>query len=359
MSLFLSLTGFILVVVGAVWGDSRARRFSLIMVVLLLLLALGAHTPLFRVLYDWVPGFNKFRGNSKFIFLASLFLALLAGLGFDELVRGRRLPRPFLGALALFGLLLLGAAVVARPSSPSAPAARLCQSVLLAVRSTGETYLPRDTCHDPAFVLGAARLACQSLFIAGATITIVALLLWWLRRWRPALGLLLALAVVELFVFARLSLDHFDLEETVNPAIKRFLEQHPGDFRIANLDTPNTALSLCAQDVWGYEPGVVLRYAQLLAFARGLRPDQAVLLTALDNAFRLDHPLLNMLRCRFVFTLENGQLAIHERTNYLPHVLLVQRCRVLSNQDQIFSTLTNAAFNPSQEIILETPPDPP
>ena len=45
------------------------------MVLLLLVLALGAHTPLFKFLYAWVPGFNRFRGNSKFLFLASLFLA--------------------------------------------------------------------------------------------------------------------------------------------------------------------------------------------------------------------------------------------------------------------------------------------
>ena len=84
MSLFISLTGLIMGMVGVVWGGSLGRRFSAIMVLLLLLLALGSHTPLFRVLYDWAPGFNRFRGNSKFIFLASLFLALLAGIGFDE-----------------------------------------------------------------------------------------------------------------------------------------------------------------------------------------------------------------------------------------------------------------------------------
>ena len=359
MSLFVSLTGCILVIVGAFWGDSRARRFSLIMVGLLFLLALGAHTPLFRLLYAWVPGFNKFRGNSKFIFLVSLFLALLAGLGFDELVRGRRLPRPFLGAMAAIGLFLLGAAVVAYPAGLSTPAADWWQSVLVAVANTKESYLPANTYGNPAFILGAARLASRSLFIAGSTIIIVALLLWRLRKWRPALALLLVLAVAELFVFARLSLDYFDLDQaTVDPAMKQFLQRRSEDYRIANLDYPNAALSLRVQELWGYEPGVVLRYAQLLAFVRGLHPDQAVLLTTSDNPFRLDHPLLSMLRCRFLFIPEKGILAIHERTNYLPHVLLVQRCRVLTDRDQIFSAVTNAAFDPSQEVILETAPDP-
>ena len=359
MSLFISVTGLVLGIVGAVWGDARSRRWSLTMIACMLLLALGAHTPIFHVLYDWVPGFNKFRGNSKFIFLASLFLALLAGLGCDALGRGRRLPRSFLGGVALIGLVLLGAGVLTRPAGAAAATATgFWPSVLAAVEGTGETYLPEDTYQNQAFVLGASRLASQSLIIGGATIVLVVILLASARKWRPAVALLLGLALVELFVFARRSLDHFDLREAVDPAIRSFLEQHPGDYRIANLYYPNSALSLHAQDVWGYEPGVVLRYAQLLAYARDLAPDQAVLLTTLDNVFSLKHPLLSLLRCRFLFAAQDGQLAVYERTNYLPHVLLVQRCRVLATRDQIFATLTNAAFDPKQEVILETPPEP-
>ncbi|HLE17930.1 MAG TPA: hypothetical protein VI728_06565, partial [Syntrophales bacterium] len=83
MSLFFGITGFGLAIYGAFCGDSKIRRFSITMIIILLILALGAHTPLFRILYDWFPGFDKFRGTSKFIFPASLFLAMLAGLGLD------------------------------------------------------------------------------------------------------------------------------------------------------------------------------------------------------------------------------------------------------------------------------------
>ncbi|MEI8040593.1 MAG: tetratricopeptide repeat protein [Verrucomicrobiota bacterium] len=358
MSLFISLSGLVLAVVGAIWGDRRTGRSSMVMVLLLLLLALGAYTPLFKLLYAWVPGFNKFRGNSKFIFLASLFLALLAGLGLDELIRGRRLPRAFLMTVAIISLLSFSGAVIAYSSTFTTPAGKLWQSILAAVESAGESYLPGAVYHDPAFVLGAARLAARSLLIAAGTLLIVVGLLWWQRKSRAAVGLLLLLAVVELLAFGRLSLDHFDLQESVNPAIKAFLAEHPGDYRIANLDYPNTALSFCAQDVWGYEPGIVLRYAQLLAFAQGLPADEAVKLTTTHNVFWPDHPLLEMLRCRFLFHEQGGKLAVYERTNYLPHVLLVQRCRILKDRDQILSTLTNADFNPRSEIILEIAPDP-
>ena len=79
MSLFIGCGGLVLAVLGAVRGERHLRRFSVVMAGLMLLLALGRYTPLFKLLYQWVPGFNQFRGNSKFIFLVSLFLALLAG----------------------------------------------------------------------------------------------------------------------------------------------------------------------------------------------------------------------------------------------------------------------------------------
>ena len=53
--------------------------------------ALGGHTPLFRWLYLYAPGFNKFRGWSKFTFPAILFLIMLAAVGFDRMLR-RGLP---------------------------------------------------------------------------------------------------------------------------------------------------------------------------------------------------------------------------------------------------------------------------
>ncbi len=355
MSLFMGVSGFVLAVLGAAWGSGRTRRFSVAMIILLLLLALGAHTPLFHVLYLHVPGFDKFRGNSKFIFLASLFLALLAGIGFDELLRGRRLRNSIVVSIFFFGLLLIGAGVL---TYPIAPASTMWKSIMVAIGKGGESYVRPEAYEHLPFLFDAGRMASASLAVGGATLAVICLMLWLTGRWRFAPHGLLGLAVVELFAFARLSLDHFPLEQAVNPAITAFLGEHPGDYRIANLDNPNTALSMRAQDVWGYEPGVVLRYAQIIAAIRGLPPEQAVLLTTLDDAFRPDNPLVRLLRCRFLFAGNRERMEISENKNYLPHVLLVPRCRILDDRTQIFSRLVDPAFDPSREVILETPPEP-
>jgi len=355
MSLFIGVSGFVLAIAGVALGERRGRRFSVAMVVLLLLLALGGHTPLFKLLYHWVPGFNQFRGNSKFIFLASLFLALLAGIGFNELLKGRSTPRFLIAVTTAAGLLALAAAVVLHQSSLNAVASGWWRSVMLAMRNTNEFYsLAQEKYEDPAFVLQAARLASQSLFIGGATMALVTFLLANVRKHRLAAWLLLALAVAELFFFARKSLDRFDLAQAVHPEVKRHLETVPGDYRIWMFPYADMALSWGAQDIWGSDPGITLRYARLLALTQKEDPDQVTQELQISQP----HPLFLMLRLRFMLVPQNNQLTFYDNTNGLPRVLLVQRSRVLSRREEIFSALTNAAFDPREEVILETAPPP-
>src|SRR5262249_58933161 len=82
---------------------------EVVLLLVLLLLALGSHTPLFRILYDWVPGFAKFRGMSKFTWQAELFLVMLAASGFDRLLRERHADGRFVaGVFVAVGILLAG-----------------------------------------------------------------------------------------------------------------------------------------------------------------------------------------------------------------------------------------------------------
>src|ERR1051326_8703606 len=69
-------------------------------------------------------------------------------------------------------------------------------------------------------------------------------------------------------------------------------------------------------------------------------------------------PAFSMLRCRFVFPSGAGARFYETTTPPLPRALLVERCRVLTNQDLILSALTSADFNPREVVILESPPDP-
>jgi hypothetical protein len=308
------------------------------------------------LLYYCAPGFDKFRGSAKFLFLASLFVALLAGIGLDRSLKGLRVPGVLSAGAAGMAVLLSVAALWLQESSAAGVSSEGASwhKILLAVRGTGEAMLPEAVYKDPTFVLKASEGAARSLWTGAVSFATLAALLF-LARIRPrTVPLLVVLAVVELFWFAHSSLDTCALSETVDSGMRQFLKEHPGDHRIINVANPNTAMILGAQNIWGYDPGVVRRYAELIHFTQGKDPEQATYSTVVSQY----HPLYAMLRCRFQFALAMGRVVIYEATNAMPRLQLVSRFRVIPRRDDIFAALTNAAFNPREEVILETAPKP-
>jgi hypothetical protein len=79
MSLFIGAVGPLLIAIALCDNGPKRRGVMLDLVIagLLLVLALGIHTPVFDLLYGFAPGFGHFRGWSKFIFPATLFLVLV------------------------------------------------------------------------------------------------------------------------------------------------------------------------------------------------------------------------------------------------------------------------------------------
>ncbi len=82
---FLPLTALALAVVGAwLWRRDRAARPWVILVIIAFVLALGRFTPLYHLL-GRLPGFDLFRAPSRWLAVAALGLALLAGYGWQRL----------------------------------------------------------------------------------------------------------------------------------------------------------------------------------------------------------------------------------------------------------------------------------
>jgi hypothetical protein len=352
MSLFIGVTGLVLAIVGTLWGESRGRRSSLALIALLVVLALGNHTPLFALLYDWLPGFDHFRGHSKAMALASLFAAMLAGSGCNELLNGRRLPISFAVGVAAAAVALFLAAWLVLVSAGEPLTGSRWHALMLAVRDSGESYLPPVAYDDPELVLRAGRTAARSLLIAAVTAAIVALVLVGRRAYPAAVWLLPALLVAELFVFARGTLDSFDPAQANVSAATRYLESHPGDYRIHDHGVPNAALRSGAFELWGDDPGATLRYAQLVALTQAVPPDEATQYVS----FSRDHALLGMLRRRAIFSADGGPAPASESLDALPHVLVVPRYRVVTDRDQLFAALDSPTFNPRDEVLLESPP---
>jgi hypothetical protein len=350
MSLFIGVTGCVLAVYAAALGRRQRTWPLLAALALTLLLALGKHTPLFELLYRCAPGFNKFRGVSKFIFPASLFLVMLAATGLDELFQARRAPRRFTFAVGALALALGVAGVWVKTASPQAWSA-----VILTVCRTGESYVRPEALTNLPLLLGTQRTAAVSLLTGALVAALAAGLLELLGFWRGTVWALLAVGVLEVFIFARGAIVSFNPETITPPDVRRFYKEQLDGCRVLNTYNSNVSILLAASDLWGYDPFVVRRYAEFMTWSQGDNPDEATI----HVTFKTLDPLYALLRLRYGLFFRDQNLSVVDApAKPLPHVSLVSRYRVLPGRDAIFAAMRAEDFDPWREVLLEREPDP-
>lgn len=352
MSVFMGVTGFVLAIYGAVKGDARRRSFCATMAVILFIFALGKHTPLFDFLYRWVPEFDKFRGNSKFALPASVFMILLAGIGYDRL-KSRRPDGWWLPGLACAGGLLLACLAVVLNLQAGRPDG-IWPTLMQAVWQTGESYLDPDLYQNAAFVKQAGLVAAHGLLLASATLFALGACFALQRVSNGFSHLVLILAVAEMYFFARGTLDTFDISQAEPPKIQAFLDKNPGDDRIINVEDPNFGMLFRVSDLWGYDSVVERRYAEFMTASQGGDADHP---TQYLQFSRID-PLYAMLRLGWVLWHAKNTVYVAKIANPMPRVSLISSYRVIPGRDAIFHALHAPGFNPRQEVILEQEPDP-
>lgn len=361
-TLFVGVPALALAVFAAVCGQRQHRRFAVPMIGLSLLVALGASTPLYDVLAHVVPGFGTFRGVSKFAFVALPFLAMLAAVGLDVLLRpgpqapGRRWPPRILLAA---GALLIAFGLVMLPSTHGGRAPSAWASLLSSVHWSAFGYMP-----DPSRPTGealyalAARTVGRSTLLCGVTAALTAAL-WWAAtregphriRWAMCLA---ALSAIELLVFARAFRPTFEMAEA---------QRHVADYRAATASlqpdervlAPNQSTVLLAGglDVWGDDPMVLARYARFVASQQGLTVQDLFL----GQAYRHVTPAWSLLRLRLLLQGKQGHLEPRTLDGPLPRALLVPKWEVLRDETAVLARLTGRQpFDPRAEVMLESEP---
>lgn len=373
MNIFISINALILAIYALMKGGRQTRCLAVVTLILVVL-ALGVHTPLFRILYDYFPGFNKFRGTSKFIFFASLFLVLLSGMGLDALLKSSEtasvsgsIPKDnhpatlkkwlSVGEIYYFILgftfLISGAALWLILIADGWLPPTGWRYFLQWIAASGESYLSAGLYAHGTFVSNTAFIASINLFVAALTLAITSWM-WRLARTHRKIAVygIFFFAFMEIFFFARITQTTFDLEITKIPALEKFLAATKNDARILNLWKPNSALSLHAFDIWGYDPGVPKRYAELIAFTQTGDPRKASQYVNFQNY----HPLLKMLRLRYIITPGQGGLKIQEIPDVMSLVYLLPQWQVASSDEQILQEMGKSSFDPRKAVILEKLP---
>ncbi|HWP41324.1 MAG TPA: hypothetical protein VNL70_10400, partial [Tepidisphaeraceae bacterium] len=353
MSLFVSVAGVTLAGLGAIRGQRRAAIPLITMITITLILALGRHTPVYRTMFELLPGYGSFRGTAKFAYLSALFIAMLAAMGFDSLLRQRLVAWQALVGVAglVIALAMLGLAI---------ERSRLWDDfvgwVLTTSAAAREKYIPIQP-GDADFNYYAAIHATKWTYVAAGTLAAVGAILWLSRLHRLVPYGVLILAIGELFVFARLTRAKMDpkLGYEVPIPWRAALQQVEPAERVLTVpvEYANVGMAAGFQNLAGYDPGVLRRYAELIFASQGEDPERATQYLP----FKHVHPgLFRMLRCVLV-CFDADRPPVRLTAEPLPVAWLVSSWSVLTARDRILSRVLGQGFDPRQTVILERPPD--
>ena len=352
MCLYISVTGICLAIYAVVFGTERKRYILLMMVLILMVLALGAHTPLFRLLYEYVPYFNKFRGSSKFILQATVFLIMLSAAGLDSIVNdGIKKRRSLIVLFFALAMVSVGIGEGIRQSALSGPEGHWHKALEDIFHSTEPLRSP-GFFSDTDVVTEAGIFAARNVMVFAGVCLTVCIVLFLSRFYRNIPYLLVLLAVIELFVFARMSRETFELRQHPRKLLEFFVE-NGGKNRVLNFQEPNSSMSIGALDIWGFDPGVLRRYAEFMAFTQGRNPDTVTQ----HLQIRYQHRLYDMLRWRYGIIEKQGQIRLYELSrDVMPRLSLIRDWSVVPSRDRIFALMSDKGFDPRETVILEQDP---
>jgi hypothetical protein len=293
------------------------------------LLAMGRHTPLYRLLYRFFPTFDQIRAPARLIVLGDLGLAAMAAYGLHRLAdlgRSRGSSRLLIG---IGGICLILAGLLAAVGLPQARAVPPPDRVAQATRSVA---------------IAAAFLALSGLLIA--------LIRW--RRWTTWL-LPLLLAADLIWLGSTVEIEWNDPTAGFHhPDVVAFLEQDPSFFRIeasAPAWQPDAALMYGLYDIGGiYNP-------------LGLAPYQAYRWAVGERA----SPLYNFLGVKYVLTgkgnppgderlvlVHTGRgVDVYLNATALPRALFVTEEQVVSAHEDAWRAIHAPSFDPSETVVLE------
>jgi hypothetical protein len=367
ISVFCGISTLVLAVAGATFGDGRKRRFSGTLLVISVVLALGVNIrPVFTALYYGLPLFGSFRTTARFNWFMTLYLAMLAGIGFDVLLIACRASwRPMI--LVGFAALLLSGLALGLHRSAHAGIDGEWGRFVRGLAAAKEHIFPITGEIDDGFAATTGDFAATQLYFSAGTLVAMCAALALLRVSTRFSLLVAAVTVTELTIFANSIFASGPMYLPYPANWRSATERMSRDSRVLHptLEYPNTAMVYGFNDLYGYDALALKRYSDFIAATQDRDPDQTNFATQFE---RVKYPnLFQLLRCQYVFYLRDAldgnkhpiQVSeILSVDNPLPQVLLMPQYAIRNSRPEVLAALRDPKFDPRQTVLLESSPDP-
>lgn len=364
----------------------KYTRFLLALGVGAVLIALGGHTPFYRIPYHLLPMMKKFRASAMAFYLISFSLSALAAIGLEALSEGKTrcksLGRGLTAVAVALGLFLV-VSVMAKTSFISSLTEHF-RPVLTAKygESMAQQKLSKLVSNYPSFTFGLGKALVLAI--------IYGLLTWILAARKIGLNRFLLL-VVPVFLFDVWSVDKHFLKSVAHPSryyaadeVVNFLRKDTNHYRVFPLYYERSDDGLLTlhgiQSVGGNTGNPLGRYQEFIGAGQSvmfhapnlyyenplnlLNVKYVITIPLPEDVSRYDERSKTVLadlrefvsQPQFQVVFRGRRYAIYENKNRLPRAFLVPTHEVIPEDSLILARLKEEEFDPREVVILEEEP---
>jgi hypothetical protein len=378
---------FVLVGVLFSFGNRNVKFFFFIGIVALML-ALGKHTPLFKIAYYLIPGVKKFRAPSLIFFICTLSAVFLAAQGIERIVMGKDENRKhiiiamagFIGCLFLFTMI----GVLGKDGFAGFITSHF--SYLQAPQNASK--LRAFEVNYPFFMNGLAKALVVSVICFIFSVLILQ------KRVKPFLGVgvITLVLLIDLWAMGKRFLVAEEPPSVYyqQDGVVGFLKQDQSLFRVFALQyrRSNDGIFIIhdIQSLGGYHPNPLHRYQEFIGAGEtvmfnpyALIEDRR-LLDLLNARYLIGIPLpsesleyqydantremiqqwrqyySNFTQVKFIPDVNGPGYVVYRNDSCLPRALFVGDYRVFSDREGVLTYLRSDAFDPRQTVLLEKDP---
>ncbi|NNF34372.1 MAG: YfhO family protein [Saprospiraceae bacterium] len=328
---------FLLFVMGGIVVKGRLKWWLILGVLFTFLISLGKHFEVFnRLLFDYLPLYNKFRTPNSVLTVTGTFLFLLTGLGLNEIIKTKdksKFVKPLLiSAGTLSGLALFF--ILGGPSVFSFNGAydSSFESIIDLVKDERENLMISSSLRSIGFILAASGILYFYFKDKLNNLTMIS-----------AIGII---ALLDLWIIDKRYLNNDDFvssrklqqEFTPRPVDTQILSDSDPHYRV--LDIQNFASanpSYHHKTIGGYHPAKLQRYQDIIDF----------------HISKNNQGVLNMLNTKYViFPSEGGQFQAQQNPDALGNAWFVKSLSKVSSADEEISMLES--LDTRNEAVIHT-----
>ncbi|KPA16804.1 conserved hypothetical protein, membrane [Candidatus Magnetomorum sp. HK-1] len=330
-----------------------------------LILALGENTPLFKILYNFIPGISWFRGHSKAISIFCLCLAVFSGKGMDlirsdsyQITDKKHLIKLFIVTVLICFILLILQSTIAFS---------FIDTWITHTVTQASQYLPIQSITQS--IDGRSQAIHYSLNAISKGLVSILFSLWILyhcKKWtiKKRTLIIMFIAVADLIHFAGFYIQTVDKSNfQMTQTVSDFFKQDSSYFRVLDLSPQNFEPLSKLQVITSDRPYIWHRYTRFMNMFLFGQPIASMKLPPVKRMSDGFH----MMNVKYIIQRKNTPIPcktcirkytddsydIYENTAVLPRVFLAEHITSVNSPDDALKRLSNKDVISGKNVIIE------